>query len=69
MLIADKISLIMPSALRDHLTSLKGWVSHWQVDVELNLVPTASSLILARAHAESALALLDRMEAEQKDAA
>jgi len=55
--------------LRDHLTSLKGWVSHWQTDVELKLIPTASSLILAKAHAESALAMLDRMEAEQKETA
>ncbi|MER9176675.1 hypothetical protein NKH72_24240 [Mesorhizobium sp. M0955] len=55
--------------LRDHLTSLKGWVSHWQEDVALNLIPTASSLILAKAHAESVLALLDRIEAEAKEAA
>ncbi|TPN90159.1 hypothetical protein [Mesorhizobium sp. B1-1-5] len=56
-------------ALRDHLTSLKVWIEHWQTDRLCNLIPTESSLILAKAHADSALALLDRVEAEQKEAA
>ncbi|RWO22853.1 hypothetical protein [Mesorhizobium sp.] len=55
--------------IRDHLTSLKGWISHWQDDLFCKLVPTESSLILAKAHADSALTLLDRMEAEQKETA
>ncbi|MER9829204.1 hypothetical protein NKJ51_12555 [Mesorhizobium sp. M0134] len=55
--------------IREHLASLKGWIDHWKVDVECKLVPTASSLILARAHAEGALTLLDRIETEQKEAA
>ncbi|TJU85608.1 MAG: hypothetical protein E5Y10_24625 [Mesorhizobium sp.] len=55
--------------IRDHLTSLKGWISHWQDDADYNLRPTGSSLIIAKAHADSALTLLDRMEAEQKEIA
>lgn len=56
-------------AMRDHLTSLKIWIDHWQTDRQCNLVPTESSLILGKHHAESALAMLDRMEAEQKEEA
>jgi hypothetical protein len=56
-------------ALRAHLQSLKGWVEHWKVDQSCNLAPTAISLMLAQSHAENALAMLDRMEAEQKAAA
>jgi hypothetical protein len=56
-------------ALRAHLQSLKGWVEHWKVDLECKQVPTAISLMLAQSHAENALAMLDRMEAEQKEAA
>ena len=55
--------------IRDHITSLKGWISHWQDDAFCRLIPTESSLILAKAHAESAMTLLDRMEAEQKETA
>ncbi|TIO15583.1 MAG: hypothetical protein E5X86_19625 [Mesorhizobium sp.] len=55
--------------LREHLADLKGWISHWQDDAFCRLIPTESSLILAKAHAESALALLDRVEAEQKESA
>ncbi|RUV84328.1 hypothetical protein EOA60_04580 [Mesorhizobium sp. M1A.F.Ca.IN.020.06.1.1] len=57
------------AALRQHLTDLKGWIEHWQTDRLCNLVPTESSLILAKSHADSALTLLDRMEAEKKEAA
>ncbi|TPM37024.1 hypothetical protein [Mesorhizobium sp. B2-3-2] len=56
-------------AIRDHLTDLKGWIEHWQTDRLCNLIPTESSLILAKAHADSAMVLLDRVEAEQKAAA
>ncbi|MER8806067.1 hypothetical protein [Mesorhizobium australicum] len=55
--------------LRDHLTSLKVWIEHWQTDRFCNLIPTESSLILAKSHADSALALIDRLEREQKEAA
>lgn len=52
--------------LREHLTDLKGWIDHWQSDRSSNLVPTESSLILAKTHAECALSIIDRIEAEQK---
>lgn len=55
--------------LREHLTDLKVWIEHWQTDLSCNLIPTESSLILAKSHAECALALLERVEAEQKEAA
>lgn len=53
--------------IRDHLADIKGWIAHWQDDAFCRLIPTESSLILAKAHAESALTLLDRLEAEQKE--
>lgn len=52
--------------IREHLDSIKGWIKHWEIDVECKLVPTASSLMFAKHHAESALSLLDRMEAEKE---
>ncbi|PAP94024.1 hypothetical protein [Mesorhizobium wenxiniae] len=55
--------------IREHITSLQGWISHWQDDAFCRLIPTESSLIIAKAHAESALTLLDRMETEQKETA
>lgn len=55
--------------IRAHLADLKGWIEHWQADRLCNLVPTESSLIIAKSHADSALTLLDRMAAEQKEAA
>ena len=55
--------------IRDHLIRLKAWISHWQDDRFCKLIPTESSLIIAKAHAESALTLLDRMEAERKETA
>lgn len=55
--------------LRAHLVALKAWVEHWQTDRICNLVPTESSLILAKSHADSALTLLDRLEAEHRETA
>ncbi|TPN44420.1 hypothetical protein FJ981_27885 [Mesorhizobium sp. B1-1-4] len=55
--------------LREHVLSLKGWVEHWQTDRLCNLVPTESSLTLAKTHAECALTILDRIEASQKETA
>jgi hypothetical protein len=55
--------------IREHLESLKGWIKHWETDRFCNLVPTESSLLYGKHHADSALALLDRMEAETKEPA
>jgi hypothetical protein len=55
--------------MSDHLTSLKVWIDHWQADRLCNLIPTESSLTLAKSHAECALTILARIEAEQKEAA
>lgn len=55
--------------LRAHLVSLKAWIEHWQADRASNLIPTEYSLTLARLHAEGALMLLDRIEAEKKEVA
>lgn len=55
--------------LREHVESLKGWIDHWQQDVELNLVPTQESLRLAKLRADLALGLLDRIEAKPAKAA
>ena len=52
--------------LREHLTDLKGWIAHWEVDRDCNLIPTKSSLMMAAIHAECALSILARIEAEQK---
>lgn len=53
--------------VRQDVLRIKAWVEHWQDDAVCKLWPTEISLMLALAHAESALALLDRMEAEEKD--
>lgn len=55
--------------LREHLTDLKVWIEHWQTDRFCNLVPTESSLILAKTHAECALNILARIEAQMKEPA
>lgn len=55
--------------LRQSLIDLKGWIAHWQDDVTSGYPCTPSSLILAQAHVENALTVLDRMQAEHKDAA
>ncbi|MBZ9807653.1 hypothetical protein [Mesorhizobium sp. ESP-6-2] len=54
--------------LREHLTDIKGWVEHWQTDRLCNLIPTESSLIMAKAHADSALAMIERIEPNWKEA-
>ena len=48
--------------IREHIASLNAWIEHWQADRASNLIPTESSLLLAKAHADSALTLLDRVE-------
>ncbi|TPJ70489.1 MULTISPECIES: hypothetical protein [unclassified Mesorhizobium] len=53
--------------IREHVLSLKVWVEHWQADRLCNLVPTESSLILAKAQADRALALVERIEASQRE--
>lgn len=55
--------------IRRDVMQIKAWLEHWQVDVASNLIPTALSLALAHAHADSALTLLDRVEDEQKERA
>lgn len=55
--------------LRDQLHALKGWIAHWQDDVSCGQVCTTSSLILANAHVDTALTVLDRMQAERRAAA
>jgi hypothetical protein len=55
--------------LREHVLSMKVWVEHWQTDRLCNLIPTESSLILAKTHAECALTILARLEASQKEQA
>ena len=55
--------------LREHLTDLKGWIAHWEVDRECNLVPTKNSLIMATIHADCALSILERIEANQTETA
>lgn len=47
--------------IRDELLFLKVWIEHFQADRLCNLVPTEFSLILAKTHADNALALLDRV--------
>ena len=51
--------------IREHVLNLKVWIEHWQADRASNLVPTESSLLLAKAHADSALTLLDRVEQKE----
>ena len=53
--------------IREELECLKGWIQHWETDRFCGLVPTESSLNYGKHHADRALALLDRMEAEQKE--
>ena len=48
--------------IREHVEALQGWIKHWEVDRFCNLVPTKTSLMFAKHHADSALALLDRVE-------
>lgn len=48
--------------IREHLASLKVWIEHWQADRASNLLPTESSLIHAKAHADYALTLVNLME-------
>ena len=55
--------------IREELECLKGWIQHWETDRVCNLVPTESSLKYGMHHADSALALLDRMEVENKEPA
>lgn len=55
--------------IRDQLTALRGWLGHWRDDVAHGYPCTTSSLILAQSHVDNALAVLDRMQTEQKDAA
>ncbi|TPM89834.1 hypothetical protein [Mesorhizobium sp. B2-1-3A] len=55
--------------IREEMLAVKVWLEHFQDDRACNLIPTESSLILAKSHADSALTLLERMEAEQKETA
>lgn len=55
--------------IREELECLKGWIKHWETDRFCKLIPTESSLMYGKHHAERALSLLDRLEAEQKEAA
>ncbi|GAA2867112.1 hypothetical protein GGQ99_001334 [Aminobacter niigataensis] len=55
--------------IRDQLTALRGWIGHWKDDAECKQICTLSSLILAQSHVDNALAVLDRMQAEQRAAA
>jgi hypothetical protein len=52
--------------IREELESIQGWIKHWDTDRVCNLIPTESSLEYGKHHSERALALLDRLEAEQK---
>lgn len=54
--------------IRDQLTALRGWLGHWKDDVEHGYPCTLSSLILAQSHVDNALAVLDRMQTEQRAA-
>lgn len=55
--------------IREHLTSLKVWIQHWEADRDCNLVPTKGSLMMAAVHADCALHILDNFEAERKETA
>ena len=55
--------------IREELEWLKAWIHHWETDRILGLVPTESSLNNGKHHADRALALLRRMEAENKEPA
>lgn len=55
--------------IRDQLISLREWINHWKGKAARDEPCTQSSLILAQAHVDNALAVLDRMQAEQRAAA
>lgn len=55
--------------IRESLNDLGAWIGIWKDDAAHGLPCTLSSLILAQSHVDNALAVLDRMQAEQKAAA
>ncbi len=55
--------------IREQMLEVKVWIEHFQADADAGLVPSKSCLIAAHAHAENAMALLDRVATEQKETA
>lgn len=67
--VMDALATTDAHLIRADLISLREWINHWK-GVALRDQPcTQSSLILAQSHVDNALAVLDRMQAEQKAAA
>ncbi|GAA2816945.1 hypothetical protein EDC40_103689 [Aminobacter aminovorans] len=55
--------------IRENLNDLGAWIGIWKDDAAHGLPCTQSSLILAQSHVDNALAVLDRMQADQRAAA
>lgn len=50
--------------LRDHLTSIKGWIEHWKEDAERNFAPTKAGLDAAMYRVTSSLKAIERLSKE-----